>query len=464
MKHRQEQGSPDLTPNKDSTSRQFRAIPALLLGAALLLAMPANAQPQASEAPPSYDAAFKAMMADPGNLDKTFTFADAAIRAGDLEGAVAALERMLFVNPNLPRVRLELGTLYFRLGSFETARSYFQSIKDQPDAPAAVTNKVDGFLAEIDKRQSPHKWSGSVLSGVRWQSNANTASASGDVQIQGIAASLDSQFTQKKDWNAFVAANAKHVYELNALNSDTWDSTVTSYVARQAAQKTVDVSYVEITTGPSLKIFPGNNYDLTLRPYGMLTYVAVDDVRDYFAPGYGISLNATLNANTMAEIAVEMRDRRFRDSFKSPSKSNRDGIEQLIRGRLTYAINQDWSVNIGGSVTQQDAKSDPQSNMEYAVTVGAAWSYDSPFSAADPRWALIASVTRAFTSYDQPDSTVNSEITRFDRDWRFSLTQAIPISQSWTLVATLARTLRGSSLPNNQYTNNSAMFGASFRF
>ena len=29
-------------------------------------------------------------------------------------------------NPNLPRVKLELGVLYFKLGSYELARSYFQ--------------------------------------------------------------------------------------------------------------------------------------------------------------------------------------------------------------------------------------------------------------------------------------------------------------------------------------------------
>ena len=61
-----------------------------------------------------------AMMADPGNLDKTFAFAGLAVDVGDIDGAISALERMLLIDPNLPRVKLELGVLYF-------AASYLQA-------------------------------------------------------------------------------------------------------------------------------------------------------------------------------------------------------------------------------------------------------------------------------------------------------------------------------------------------
>ena len=50
-----------------------------------------------------YDAAFLEMYEDVGNLDKTFRFAELAIAVGDLEGAVAALERMLIIEPDCPR-------------------------------------------------------------------------------------------------------------------------------------------------------------------------------------------------------------------------------------------------------------------------------------------------------------------------------------------------------------------------
>src|SRR5258706_12680586 len=123
----------------------------------------------------AYDDAFAAMMAEPQSLDKTFAFADVATRKGDLEGAVSALERMLFINPDLPRVKLELGVLYFRLGSYETAKAYLQTALQAPEVPAEVRTKAQSFLNELDKRDSAHVFTGQLYAGFRAQSNATAA-------------------------------------------------------------------------------------------------------------------------------------------------------------------------------------------------------------------------------------------------------------------------------------------------
>src|SRR5687767_5620647 len=69
-----------------------------------------------------YEALFKQILANPANLDANFRFAEVSTQIGDFEAAIGALERIVFYNPNLPRVRLELGILYFRLGSYAMAR------------------------------------------------------------------------------------------------------------------------------------------------------------------------------------------------------------------------------------------------------------------------------------------------------------------------------------------------------
>ena len=63
------------------------------------------------------DQLFQKMLANPADLDVAFDYANVSAQLGDNEGAVSALERMLLFNPNLPRVDLELGALYFRMGS-----------------------------------------------------------------------------------------------------------------------------------------------------------------------------------------------------------------------------------------------------------------------------------------------------------------------------------------------------------
>ena len=96
---------------------------------------PAPAVTAASVVQQDYDALFRQMYKNPSSLDASFRFAEQAVKRGDYEAAIGALERMLFFNPNLPRVKLELGVLYFKLGSYELARSYFQEAIKAADAP-----------------------------------------------------------------------------------------------------------------------------------------------------------------------------------------------------------------------------------------------------------------------------------------------------------------------------------------
>ena len=125
----------------------LRAV-AAVLGAQLLCA-PAKAQRIVAN--PEYDAMFAQVLREPANLDLSFRFAEVATATGDYEAAIGALERMLFYNPALPRVRLELGILYFRLGSYEMARSYLKGALAGSDAPPEVRARVEPFLFEIDR-------------------------------------------------------------------------------------------------------------------------------------------------------------------------------------------------------------------------------------------------------------------------------------------------------------------------
>ncbi len=106
---------------------------------------------------------------------------------------------MLLIDPNLPRVRLESGVLYFRLGSYQIAHGHLVRVEESPDVPADVLTRVDGFLAEIDKRLSLHAFSGSMFAGLRWQSNANAGPVSSAVRASGVDATLDDQYTAQKE-------------------------------------------------------------------------------------------------------------------------------------------------------------------------------------------------------------------------------------------------------------------------
>src|SRR5258707_3708509 len=145
-----------------------RLVLAFALLGPVVTAVAADADRAALEA--QKDQLFQQILANPANLDVVFAYADVSAKLGDNEAAVSALERMLLFNPNLPRVDLELGALYFRMGSFEIARSYFdKALAANP--PPEVTARVDQYVAQIAREEAPSRLTGYVLLGGQYQSD-----------------------------------------------------------------------------------------------------------------------------------------------------------------------------------------------------------------------------------------------------------------------------------------------------
>ena len=54
---------------------------------------------------------------------------DMAVDLGDYEAAIPPLERLLISNPDTPKLKLELGILYYLLGSYDVAKQYLHDAK-----------------------------------------------------------------------------------------------------------------------------------------------------------------------------------------------------------------------------------------------------------------------------------------------------------------------------------------------
>ena len=92
---------------------------------------PTISDPQALQAiEQKKEEVFKQLFKDPTNLSLLFEYANLSIIVGDLEGAIGVFEQMLIYDSALPRIRLELGVLYFRLGAFALANNYLKSVKE----------------------------------------------------------------------------------------------------------------------------------------------------------------------------------------------------------------------------------------------------------------------------------------------------------------------------------------------
>ncbi len=99
----------------------------------------------------AYDQAFQQSLEKPSDPATLVHFAELAVDIGDIEGAISALERLLLIDGSQSDVKLELGVLYYRLGSVEAARAYLQDVSSSTEASSEAKERANTFLKEMKK-------------------------------------------------------------------------------------------------------------------------------------------------------------------------------------------------------------------------------------------------------------------------------------------------------------------------
>jgi tetratricopeptide (TPR) repeat protein len=436
---------------------------ALLVGACLALS--AVAQPASESQDKEYDAAFQEMLRQPGNLDVLFRFATVATQTGDLEGAVSALERMLLIDPNLPRVRLELGVLYYRLGSYEIARTYLQSALASRNVPPEVRAKAEQFMAELDKRLTRSRFSGEIFLGTRYQSNANLGPGGSQVRLFGQVANLNQAALGTPDWGAVSTGQFRHTYDLETQDKAAIESQFTYYVTRQFQLQAANVSLIDFTTGPRFQAFRETFEDVIVKPFVSAGYIWVNDTPYYGSYGGGVETGVLLSDNLRNVSIFSWRQQNYPNTWYLPNNSQFTGAQYSATSTFQYQLNPLVSLFAVANAQRYQTQLTPQQNyMLLGTGAGFAFRFPDPLFRSDQPWTISLSANLQWWKYDQPDPIVDPDVIRYQQDTIINLLLAVPFDERTTFSLSLARFNRAASLPNYEFTNNSAMFGVSWRF
>ena len=239
------------------------------------------------------DLLFKRLLLKPDDLDAGFRYAELETELGDYEAAIGALERMLYYNPNLPRVKLQLGVLYFHLRSYEMARNYFDAVLNAPDMPSDIRTEVQTYVAAVDKAVAINQLSIYGQFGLAYQTNANAGPNSPNVLALGQNALLSPQFQKTPDWNAFGLVTVHDFYDFNDQRGDGWESDLIAYYSQQFKVTRLDLGLVELRTGPRIGI--GDYGGLTVHPYAIGNVLTLGGANYLNTAGAGVSLNWPVN-------------------------------------------------------------------------------------------------------------------------------------------------------------------------
>ncbi|GGD11539.1 tetratricopeptide repeat protein [Aureimonas glaciei] len=441
----------------------------LVSGVAAAQTVPNVAPRVPAEQLPEIEAArarlFAEMMRDPANLDIAFRYADLSSRAGDLEAAIATLERMLIFAPGLPRLQLELGVLYYRLGAFETAQTYFDQALAAPSVPEEVRTKVAPYLAAIGEKSAVDSFSGTVTTGVRWQSNANAAPESRLVQTTLLTDPLllDPSALSDDDVNGFVAGSF-HYSRALAGQGDQFEAHLQTYGALYAEHDEINTGYAELTLGPTFNLERLNIDDASFGVYGILGGVTLKEDPYLLSGGIGMSLAKLLTPATRLTLRGEFRGESFEDSDLRPTASERSGSR--FRGQIGLQHQVTGQLVLFGTIggEHRDADRDYLSYSEFGINLGGALDFRSPFpSQADP-WTLGLAAGYLDRGYDEPDPVFSLTEEEEDEEFFVESSLTVPLRDDWALQATLGYRDVSSNYDLRRFDNVSTSFGVVKRF
>jgi len=407
---------------------------------------------------------FAATLREPANYELTFEYVRTSIALGDNEAAIGALERVLNYNPRLARAKAELGSLYFRLGSYATAARYYKDALTSENLDIPTRLKVETYLPDAEKHLSASQWTGLLQTGVRYQSNVSALPDTGTLQVLGSTFPVGPNQQQKSDWNLFAVAQVSNDYDFQNQRGDTFETRVAGYGTHQFQLTQFDLGFVEASLGPRLALASDQLPGVTIKPYiaGNLSWIGGSQYLD--SGGAGVSLRAPLSNAWSIEPGFEWRHL----SVNNPGFliSTALGSGDLYSGTLAAAYKyNDW-VSFEGRGIFNGAHADNtwQSFFQGGFQAALRVEFNPPSDFMPRRWTVTPYLRVLWSDFDAPDPFVNAALKRSDTEYRTGVLLDMPLN-NWLCVAAMFQYARtDSNIINYRTENISVLIGPNARF
>lgn len=410
------------------------------------------------------DQLFQQMVRNPKNHELTFEFVRVATARSDYEAAIGALERLLFYNPKLTRVKYELGALYFRLGSYEMARRYFKEALASPDIDPVTKQRVETYLPDTEKQLQQSRFSGFVQTGIRSQSNASFAPAAGVLRLGGQDLALLPTARQKSDINWFGLVGLSHDYDLQNQRGDVLETRAVGYLTEQSRFKDLNVGFVDVSFGPRLALAPELLPGATIKPYVVGGNTWLGGSNYLSTGGAGVSLKFPVNDRFSFGPDFEWRRAEFKTGDTVPVSGFNSGDWFTTGLTASATIAQQIKLDMRGLYRRGDSAFAFQSFDQWAIEAALTMEFAPPFAMMSRNWSVAPFVRRIETRFDAPNPFIDPLTVRSDGQWSVGALFNAPMTRTFGISAAVQYDRTSSSLPNYRLENFSVMFGPTARF
>ncbi len=435
---------------------------ALLLSTLVAISSPSLAQVNDAKRA-SYRAAFEETLRRPGDAEVLLKYAQAATAAEDYEGAITAYERFLVIDADQPRVKFELGVLYYKLKSYDAARTYFEAARTSTKSTPEVAERSSEFIRDIDRRWGTSRLTGEFVAGIRYSDNPASL-PTGTLQSYGATVVPNPTFQRQGDFAFVGAASLSHRYDFGRQDNGTLETDFSFYTAKQFQVTNADVMLLDLGVGPRMELIDGPLSGVQLKPFVSGRYITVGNLPTYWAWGAGLEASVPVAEKVRAGIVVLGQRRDFVDNASVPFNSQNSGNNGTVAGNLRADLTADLEASLGGNYTRYIAMTGFQSYGEAGFGGSLTWRFVDPVGVNGRKWTLAGNAAMAFATYDQPDPFVQPNTVRTQTDVNLGLLLSVPLDDRLTLVGQTTYFQRSASINNYSFNSFSSLVGIGWRF
>jgi tetratricopeptide (TPR) repeat protein len=440
---------------------------AIAMAAVAMVALPAlghQALVGSAWAQSASDQAFQAVLEDPGNLDKNVTYAKALIDEGDIEGAIAVLERLVLLYPDRAELHVTLGQLYQRIGSDAAAAQAYEAALGAPNSTPEIKAQAEALRSASLRKTASSHLSGSLFAGMQYQTNANAGSRHDRILAGGTLLDRPNEDDPEDDFSGVLGFNLNHTWDFGRQDGMALESRLTGFSQLYAQNTRLDTLRAAGQVGLGFNPFPGDGGFFRLQPRVSFEAVSTDGEWLEGGGGPGIGADFVFNDTFSIELGYDAIYRNYDHVRSLGNTEDYSGFEHQGIATATWLVRPGTTLigSLGGRAagTEKDF-------LDYKgvqASVGVYQAFGSPVAFLPYDWLAGFSVGYESRWYDSPDPSVDDDISRQDDIFQFDAVNTIPLNEDWSLTQQVQYQFDDSNLRNYSYDNFTVAMSARWRF
>ena len=356
---------------------------------------------------------YEDVLRNPDDVDINFAWAQVQIGEDDLKGAAATLERILLRQPNLPRVRLLLAAVLFRLGRLVEAEQEFTAIQALPMDPA-LRAEVQSYQRRIRLNQRRTRYAASASVGMQYDWNRNAAPRSGNNLFLGQPFPVAPDDRRQADWSLQLQGRGEVSHDLGVQQEHRFNAAIGYIRGEQAIVDDYDLQVASVEAGMTFDFSP-----TIIQPLLYGRQIRLANQRYGHAEGIDLRVEQRLSKTLSLYGFGEAERQRFNDISPNPTASTLDGPQFVLSTGIAAILDPAHRVSfeVGGIRKKAD--------VDFS-------SYTGPTALLTHTWLLgdgaflLTSAAGEIDFYDAPELFVSPEDRR-DTVVRFRSTFGVPV-------------------------------------